>query len=78
MLWHASPGRRATILYTQLGPQPGEEKKSLRHKNEKEKSSGAIRARGRSEEAEAWIEAAYDKSKKEITLRPGDLNTRSI
>jgi hypothetical protein len=53
MLWHASQGRRAAALYTQLGLNPARRKKSLRHKIEKEKSSGAIRAKGMSVKTEA-------------------------
>ncbi len=48
-----SQGRRAAALYTRVGLNPARREKSLRHRNEKEESSGAIRAKGMSVKTEA-------------------------
>jgi hypothetical protein len=72
MLWHASPCGKAASLYTSFRPEHGKRKNITKTKNGKGKSSGAIRAKD-SVEAEAWIEAAYGKSKRNITLRHGTL-----
>jgi hypothetical protein len=49
----SSQGRRAAALYTRVGLNPARRKKSLRHKNEKENCSRAIRAKGMSVKTEA-------------------------
>jgi hypothetical protein len=48
-----SQGRRAATLNTRVGLNPAWREKLLRHKNEKEKSSGAIPAKGMSVKTEA-------------------------
>ncbi len=66
------------LIYT-IRPVPDEEKIITKTQTEKEKSSGAIRARGMCVKTEAWIEAAYDKKlNREYYIKARGLNTRSI